>query len=41
MEEKNIATVEDMKQITRGLVEMIDNLEQRIAQLEKQVNTNA
>lgn len=41
MEEKDIATVENMKQIARGLVEMIDNLEQRIAQLEKQVNTNA
>lgn len=38
MEEKKIATVEDLKEITRRLVEMIDNLEQRIAQLEKQVN---
>lgn len=41
MEEKDIATVEDMKQIARDLVAMIDELEQRIAQLEKQVNTNA
>lgn len=38
MEKKKIATVEDLKEITRGLVEIIDNLEQRIAQLEKQVN---
>ncbi len=41
MEEKDIATVEDMKQIARDLVTMIDELEQRIAKLEEQVKTNA